>query len=120
MEPPIQDGHVVSGEFAAETSPYLRVVRDGSALFAIAGNTTRSIGVQASQETIAANARGSVRLHQVGTTVMEAAGAIAVGAEVFAAAGGRVAAAGSVSEGVALTAASAAGERVEVCTASRS
>ncbi len=69
-------------------------------------------------ESYAASDEVAVRLNNApGTRIMVAAGAIAVGAEVFAAAGGKVDDTGTRSRGTALTATSADGEELEVLPA---
>lgn len=91
---------------------FLRVRNPASLALAGAGDV--SIGVmEASTQTT--DSSGTVRLaNSPGTRCMVANGAIAVGSPVFAAASGKVASTGSVYEGVALEAASADGDVIEV------
>lgn len=92
---------------------YLRVVLS-SGVLAAAGATVPCIGT-AEDPILAADTVGTVRLRNAGgTRKMVAAGAITLGNPVYAAASGRVASTGTVMEGIALEAAAANGDVIEV------
>jgi hypothetical protein len=112
-------GHVpeanASFVFAAITTAFLRVHLNSSGQAVISGATQKSIGVNWMNNVETALESGTVRRnHMVGETVMVAAGAIAVGAPVFAAASGKVAATGTVLEGIAKSVATADGNLIVV------
>lgn len=115
ITPAYHDSPAVNMAFAADTAKFLRVVGNTSGQAAIAGISDKSIGVCAGADVdVSEDARGTVRLNQVGTQVMVAAKAIAAGAVVYAAASGKVSDVGTVIEGRALTAAGADGELIQV------
>ena len=92
---------------------YLRVVLSSGVLSA-AGATVPCLGT-AEDPILAADTVGTVRLRNAGgTRKMVAAGAITLGNPVYAAASGRVASTGTVMEGIALEAAAASGDVIEV------
>lgn len=106
----------VTGVADAATNKYLRVHRDSNNEWAISGVANKSLGV--AWETVDAAADDlNVRLHGAGTQIMVAAGAITAGAKVYAAASGKVAATGSVLEGIAIDAASGDGSQIGVIPA---
>jgi hypothetical protein len=91
---------------------YLRVKTPNS--LALAGATDFSLGTM-EEPTTFANEPVAVRLrHSMGTRPMVANGAISLGAPVFAAAAGKVGATGTIVEGVALEAATADNDIIEV------
>ena len=95
------------------TKQYLRLKRTATGVD-IAGATDKDIGV-ANREAFEAGEDIPVHLRTAqGSMTMVSAGAIAAGAEVFAAADGKVSAAGTVSVGTADHAVGAADEYVEV------
>lgn len=92
---------------------YLRVVLS-SGVLAAAGATVPCLGT-AEDPILAADTTGTVRLRSAaGTRKMVASTAITVGSPVYAAASGRVAATGTVLEGIALEASAASGDVIEV------
>lgn len=92
---------------------YLRVVLS-SGVLAAAGATVPCIGT-AEDPILAADTTGTVRLRNAGgTRKMVASGAITLGNPVYASASGRVASTGTVMEGIALEAAAANGDVIEV------
>lgn len=92
---------------------YLRVVLS-SGVLASAGATLPCIGT-AEDPILAADTVGTVRLRgAAGTRKMVASEAITLGSPVYAAASGKIAATGTVMEGVALEAAAADGDVIEV------
>lgn len=99
----------------AARSQYARVKMNGANTVATAGAADFAIGFQEKQsfgttdETITVRVRNSE-----GSVKMIAAGAISAGANVYAAASGKVASTGFVLEGKAVTAASADGDIIEV------
>jgi hypothetical protein len=103
-------------KFDADTTRFLRVVANSDNEAAIAGANSKSVGVCWMNDVdVSESDRGSVRLHAAGTTVMVASGAISAGAPVYGAAAGKVTATtGGALEGVALTAAGADGDYIEV------
>jgi hypothetical protein len=92
---------------------YLRVVLS-SGVLAAAGATVPCIGT-AEDPILAADTTGTVRLRNAGgTRKMVASSAITLGNPVYASASGRVASTGTVMEGIALEAAAANGDVIEV------
>jgi hypothetical protein len=92
---------------------YLRVVLSSGVLSA-AGATVPCIGT-AEDPILAADTTGTVRLRNAGgTRKMVASSAITLGNPVYASASGRVASTGTVMEGIALEAAAASGDVIEV------
>ena len=92
---------------------YLRVVLS-SGVLAAAGATVPCIGT-AEDPILAADTTGTVRLRNAsGTRKMVASSAITLGNPVYASASGRVASTGTVMEGIALEAAAASGDVIEV------
>jgi hypothetical protein len=98
--------------FDTQMEAFLRVKIDSNGEAAAAGAADKAIGVTWQGE--AADASNTIRFLQAGTSVMTAAGAISVGDRVYAAASGKVAATGTVFEGIALSAATADGDRITV------
>lgn len=99
--------------FDTEMAPFLRVKIDASGEAAQCEESDKSLGVTWQGQS--ADARESVRLHHnAGTQVMTASEAISIGDTVYAAADGKVAATGSIVEGVAVTAATADGDLIAV------
>jgi hypothetical protein len=99
----------------AAIAQYLRVVLSAGKL-AVAGITDRELG-QTERRTYADGDNVSVRLRNAGgTCIMVANAAIAVGADVFSAASGKVGASASTARriGTALTASAADGDWIEV------
>jgi hypothetical protein len=101
----IVEGKDSSYTFAAATALYLRVLKNSSGKAAIAGATDKSTGVCFGNEVEEADGLGTVRYHHmVGEQIMIASEAIDIGDPVFAAASGKVAATGTICEGIAKTA----------------
>jgi CMP-2-keto-3-deoxyoctulosonic acid synthetase len=92
---------------------HLRVVLSSGQL-ALASNTQRELGVLNRRVLEVGEDAPVILRNAQGTVPMVAAGAIALGAEVFAAANGKVAATGTVSIGTAETAAAADNDFIEV------
>ena len=91
---------------------YLRV-KLSSGVLALAGASDTELGVTRSR--IEASVPGGVHVRTAqGTVPMVAAGAISAGAEVFAAASGKIASSGSVSIGTTLEASTADGDIIEI------
>lgn len=112
---PVVDGAEATFTFDAATGLGIRVYLNSDGEAAIAGATQKSIGVCYRNEVTAALARGNVRFnHNVGTQLMIASEAIADGEPVYAAADGKVAASGTILEGIAKTTVTADGDQVEV------
>jgi len=98
---------------AATRAAHLRVYSNSGTL-ATAGASNMSIGVQ-EIESLATTDVVPVRLRTAeGTVKMTAAGAISAGNPVYAAAGGKVASSGTIVEGIALEAATANDDIIEV------
>lgn len=85
----------------------------GSPVADVCGASEKSI-LSADRESYAAGEFIMARGHRGGTSFAIASGAIDAGAEIYAASYGRVASSGSVFEGHALEAATAAGDVIEV------
>jgi hypothetical protein len=99
---------------AAAIGQYLRVKFSSVGVVAVAGASDLSLGVT-EEATFAASKPVTVRLKtKEGTRKMVASGAITAGAAVYGAASGKVSASGSVYEGIALEAATADGDVIEV------
>lgn len=97
----------------AARAAYLRVY-NSSGTWTTAGASNQSAGVQI-QPSLAATDQVSLKsCTGPGTLKMTASGIIAVGGDVYAAASGKVAATGTIIEGVALEAAAADGDIIEV------
>lgn len=108
------DGPEITLQFAALTASFLRCVVDSAGKAAIAGATAVGDGV-AWMGDYAADAYGTVRVFNSGTTICIASKAIAAGALVYAAAGGKITdAANLYVVGRAKTAAGADGHQIEV------
>lgn len=102
---------------AAARSQYARVKMNSTAI-ATAGAADFAIGVQEKQSYGTTDETVAVRLKTAeGTVKMIANGAISAGANVYAAASGKVGSAGFVLEGIAMEAASADGDIIEVLQA---
>lgn len=104
-------------QFAASTAAFLRCYIDSSGYAAIADADKKSVGVATTGAPAWSGATSANTLtvnHMVGLQTMIANGAITVGHKVYAAASGKVASTGRVLEGVALTAASADGDYIQV------
>lgn len=114
--PAFVDGGTKTMPFAADTEPYVRVVPNSSGEAAIAGATVKSIGVSVSGVDISESVYGTVRLPSAGTVVMIASKAIAAGDIVYSAAAGKITdvSTSAEREGIALSAAAADGDLIEV------
>lgn len=99
---------------ASAVGQFLRVKVNSSGLFALAGATDSAVGVNI-LEVFAANDRLTAKLRTgAGTVKMVASGAITRGNVVYAAASGKIAASGSIVEGVALETSTTDGDIIEV------
>ncbi len=109
------DGPEISIEFNADTDAHLRCIVNTSGKAVIAGAADKSVGVAWLRGVdVSEDARGTLRLNQVGTQIMVASEAITKGALVYAAADGKVATTGTVLEGRAMSAAGADGDYISV------
>lgn len=110
----IIDGRARTFQAGAAIAQHLRVKLSAGKLAVAGAADADGIGTVA-KEAFAADEHVAVNLKNAqGTVLMVASGAITAGVEVFAAAGGKIAAAGTVSVGRALTAATADNDYVEV------
>lgn len=105
-------------EAATDLGAHLRVVVDANGKYALADASTAGVGVT-EYAVSAGDHAGMVPLNTQGTVEMTAAGAIAMGADVYAAAGGKVQALPGApgtyyKVGVAMEAATADGDIIEV------
>ena len=99
---------------AGALAQHLRVTRDGSGNMVVADASTLELGVT-ERASFAALDDIPVRIRSAqGTVIFTALVAIAVGGDVFAAAGGKVAATGTVLLGTAEMASTADGDFIEV------
>jgi hypothetical protein len=103
-----------SFDTAAAIGQYLRVKHSSAGVIAVAGASEESIGVTTEAKFEAGKPIAILLRTAEGTRKMVASGAISAGAKVFGAAGGKISASGSVFEGVALEAATADGDVIEV------
>ena len=110
------EGNVKGFEASAAISVHARVTLSGGKV-ATAGATVRGIGTADTPSFADGNIVAVRLLSAAGTQKMIAAGAITAGANVFAAASGKIASSGTVPVGVAMEAASADNDLIEVLPA---
>lgn len=102
-------------ETASAVAAFARVFVSSAGKMAVAGAAQASDGVCWLSSAEAADERRAMRPHTEGSTIMIASKAIAAGSPVYGAAAGKVTdAVGAAPEGIALTAAAADGDLIEV------